>query len=218
MPRTDAPPSQLPRGRHGYTRVAVAAAQRERLLDAVAEAVAAEGYATATVSDVVSIAAVSRRTFYEQFSDLESCFLAAYQAGMETLLEEIRAAVRLLHPEAPWRDRVAVSLEAYLEALAARPAAAWAFSIESLGAGRKVLAKRRGVLERWVRQWRELQALARHQEPSLPELGDDQLLLLVGGIEELVRDCLRARGAHHLPELADRLTEIVLYTLTGGGR
>src|SRR5712671_6871318 len=101
---------QFPRGRHEYTREAVAASQRSRLLDAVAEAVAANGYAATTVADVVALAAVSRRTFYEQFPDLESCFLTAYQAGMELLLQELRDAVRA-RPGRDWRDRARTSVE-----------------------------------------------------------------------------------------------------------
>lgn len=203
---------QLPRGRHQYAREAVAASQRGRLLDAVAEAVAAKGYARTTVADVVDRAAVSRRTFYEQFADLESCFLAAYQAGMELLLQEIRDAVRA-RPGRDWRDRARTSVEAYLEALAARPGAAWAFSVEALGAGTGALEHRAAVLGRWVRQWRDLQDLARREDARIPCTTDDHLLVLVGGIEELVRDCLRARGAEHLPDLADRVTTIAIATI-----
>jgi AcrR family transcriptional regulator len=203
---------QLPRGRHEYAREAVAASQRSRLLEAVAEAVAANGYATTTVADVVALAAVSRRTFYEQFPDLESCFVAAYEAGMELLLQEIRQAVRA-HPGTGWRDRARISVEAYLEALAARPAAAWAFSIEAIGSGAGVLAQRAAVLGRWVQQWRDLQDLARRDDARMPRTPDDHLLVLVGGIEELVRDCLLARGAEHLPDLADRVTSIAIATI-----
>ena len=203
---------QLRSGRHQYTRDAVIASQRGRLLDAVAEAVAAKGYAATTVADVVDRAAVSRRTFYEQFVDLESCFLTAYQAGMELLLEEIRMAVGA-HPETDWRQRARASIDAYLKALAARPGAAWAFSIEAVGAGRAVLEQRAAVLDRWVRQWRGLQGVARREDARVPIASDEQLLVLVGGIEELVRDCLRTRGAEHLPELADRVSRIAISTV-----
>jgi AcrR family transcriptional regulator len=204
----------LPRGRHELTREAVAASQRRRLLDAVAEAVAEKGYATTTVADVVALAAVSRRTFYEQFEDLESCFLAAYESGMELLLGEIRQAVRRL-PSPTWRERVRTSVDAYLGALASRPDAAWAFTIEAMGAGPRVLAHRQVVMERWVRQWRDLQSVAHHEEPGLAKLSDDHLLMLVGGIEELVRACLAGEGVDRLPRLARRMTAIAELTFTG---
>ena len=208
---------RFPRGRHEYAREAVAASQRSRLLDAVAEAVAANGYAATTVADVVALAAVSRRTFYEQFPDLESCFVAAYEAGMELLLDEIRHAVRA-RPGTGWQDRARTSVEAYLEALAARPAAAWAFSVEAIGSGATALGHRAAVLGRWVQQWRGLQDRARREDARVPRTPDDHLLLLVGGIEELVRDCLLARGAEHLPDLADRIAEIAIATIGPGER
>jgi AcrR family transcriptional regulator len=205
---------QLPRGRHELTREAVAASQRSRLLEGLAEAVAAKGYAATTVGDVVAAAAVSRRTFYEQFPDIEACFLAAHRAGMELLLDRIRAAVRGAG-EIDWRARARVSIDAYLAELAARPAATWAFSVEALGAGPRALEQRAAVLQRWVAQWRALWELAAAQAPSLPAVGDDHLLLLVGGIEELVRDCLRTRGAEHLPDLSARMTAMAVATLAG---
>jgi AcrR family transcriptional regulator len=206
--------AQLPRGRHPLTREAVASSQRRRLLDGVAEAVADKGYPAATIGDIVSAAAVSRRTFYEQFPDIESCFLAAYKDGMEWLLDQIRHAVAA-QPQTDWRGRARTAVAAYLEALADRPAATHAFSVEALGAGPQVLEHRALVLHRWVTQWRRLQEIARSEEPEIPERREDHLLLLVGGIEELVRDCLRTRGAEHLPDLADRITAIAVATLGG---
>jgi AcrR family transcriptional regulator len=203
---------ELPRGRHTFTREAVAASQRHRLREGIAEAVAAKGYAATTVADVVASAAVSRRTFYEHYGDLESCFLDAYRDGMEWLLGEIRQAVRA-HPHADWRERSRISVEAYLRALAARPDAAWAFSVEAMGGGRAVMEHRSDVLRRWVRQWSGLQERARREPESSVGIEDDHLLLLVGGIEELVRECLVRDGAAALPQLADRITEIAVATL-----
>jgi hypothetical protein len=116
-----------------------------------------------------------------------------------------------------WRTRARVSIDAYLAELARRPAAAWAFSIEALGAGKRVLNHRASVLARWVAQWRALHQLAGDVEPGLPQIGDDHLLLLVGGIEELVREQMRANGAASLPQLSGRLTELSVATWSGGG-
>src|SRR3954453_20626074 len=67
-------------------RALVTRTQRERMLDAMARAVAAKGYAKLTVSDVVALAGVSRRTFYEQFADKEECFLESYAAGAGAII------------------------------------------------------------------------------------------------------------------------------------
>jgi AcrR family transcriptional regulator len=67
-----------PEGGWDGSRAAVWANQRARMLDAMARAVATKGYARVSVADVVQLAGVSRRTFYEQFRDKEDCFLVAY--------------------------------------------------------------------------------------------------------------------------------------------
>src|SRR2546421_4217944 len=119
----------LPRGPHHLERAVVLASQRGRMLDAMAEAVAAKGYGAATVADVVAGAGVSRRTFYEHFSDKEECFLAAYDAGVDILLghlvEQAAAADGL-----DWRERTRRGVRAYLDVLAAEPAFARTFLIE----------------------------------------------------------------------------------------
>lgn len=51
--------------------------QRSRLMSALIETVALEGYAKAKVADVARRAGVSRATFYEQFADKEACLLGA---------------------------------------------------------------------------------------------------------------------------------------------
>ena len=70
-------------------RTLVTKTQRERMLDAMARAVAAKGYAKVTVADVVALAGVSRRTFYEHFADKEQCFLATYVAATDIVLGSV---------------------------------------------------------------------------------------------------------------------------------
>lgn len=213
-PARPVPPARaLPRGgRHPLTQEAVAQSQRARMLDAIGHVVAAKGFKAATVADVIELAGVSRRTFYEQFGDLEACFLAAYERGMQNLFAAIREALRR-HAAAPWRERARLSIEAYLQALAAAPEVSWTFSIESLGAGNQALQHRGWVLEQWVAQWRALLKLREKEDPKARPVPDASLLAMVGGIEELVRDCLRRQGARGLPRLAGPITEFALAVL-----
>ncbi len=85
-------PRRLPRGTHGLDPSLVAASQRTRLLEATGRAVAEKGYAAATIDDIVRGAGVSKKTFYEHFSDKLDCFLAAYEAASDELLAHVRAA------------------------------------------------------------------------------------------------------------------------------
>lgn len=56
--------------------------QRGRMLDAVVRVVYERGYARASLTAVSVRARVSRRTFHEEFTGLEDCFLAVMNEGM----------------------------------------------------------------------------------------------------------------------------------------
>ena len=106
--------------------------QRERMLLAVAEAVAEQGFATTTVADIIARARLSRRTFYEHFADKEECFLAAY----DTVVEQLLAAVGQAYEQADgWPQKVHDGLETFLAYLAAEPAFARMCIVEVVAAG-----------------------------------------------------------------------------------
>ena len=92
--------------------------QRERLLDAMAKTVSRDGYASTSVADVLEVARISRRTFYEQFIDKEDCFLAAYDAIATLCSERVTAAYRA---EPQWDLALERALDALLHVLAAEP-------------------------------------------------------------------------------------------------
>ena len=48
-------------------------------------AVSANGYGATRVEDIIALAGVSRRTFYDHFSNKEQAFLAAYDFVVEQL-------------------------------------------------------------------------------------------------------------------------------------
>src|SRR5437588_12617692 len=82
----------LPRGRHNLRPAVVRASQRVRLLAGVTAVVAHRGYAAATITEVARRAGVSPNVFYEHFTDLEDCFVAAYDVFAATLTDRITVA------------------------------------------------------------------------------------------------------------------------------
>ena len=208
--------SRLPSGRHGLSREAVVASQRSRLVEAMAQMVAEKGYAATTVADVVERAGVSRRTFYEQFTDKEACFLGAYDAGLAAVLGRVGDAVEV-NATAGWRERARVGVEAFLALLASQPAFAQALQVEVLTAGPAALDRRTGMLVMFGGIWRNVHERARAEEPALPALPDEVFTILSAGLEELVRDCIRTRGPAALPELADPILRTV-FAIFGAGR
>ncbi|MBV9604421.1 MAG: TetR/AcrR family transcriptional regulator [Solirubrobacterales bacterium] len=182
---------------------------RARICEAMAHVVGERGYAAATVSDVVSAARISRRTFYEHFDDKEACFLEAYRIGCENVIAQIDDALRAL--ESPdWRTRLRVSLEAWVSMLADEPQFARVLLIDVLGAGPRALAMRERVLADYVEHYRGLRERARAEEPDLPPVPDEFLRALVGGIAELVQQVLLERRSREIPERLRELTDTLV--------
>ncbi len=144
---------RLPRGPHNLSRSQVAESQRTRMIDAMIEAVAANGYAKTTVSDVLAGAGVSRATFYEQFDDKADCFAATYASVTDLLSRLMDAGLAALG------DRVADSspLEAidalvggYLELMRQSPSLAKVFLVEVYATGPEGIARRRATIDEFV--------------------------------------------------------------------
>jgi AcrR family transcriptional regulator len=149
---------QLPRGRHGLPREQVIASQRERILDAMAEAMAENGYVGTSVAAVLKRAGVSRETFYEQFRSKEDCFEVAYERAVGRSLSRIADAAA--PPSAPTEigrsrpaadpDRLDRILGAYLDGLAEEPAYARLFLVEVYAVGSTAVARRALLQESFV--------------------------------------------------------------------
>jgi AcrR family transcriptional regulator len=204
----------LPRGRHAASRQVVWESQRERLLAAMADAVAGKGYARVAVADVIERAGVSRKTFYEQFANKEECFLAAYETGVDLLLDGIEEAIQAAAPD--WIAAAQAGTTAYLEMLEANGALARTFLVEVLAAGPKALARRAEVHERFARQLADAHAAARRDLPALPDLEPYVFRACVGAINELVTDRLTAAGPEGLTELEGPVLDIQVKLLLGG--
>ena len=81
---------RLPHGPHRLDRDEVVANQRTRIHGAMIEAVARNGYEGTRVKQVIALAGVSRRSFYEQFANKEGCFLATFDVLARRELQQIR--------------------------------------------------------------------------------------------------------------------------------
>src|ERR1700743_2772506 len=63
--------------------------QRDRLVAAMIELSARDGYQGVSVAQITTHAGVSSSTFYELFSDKEDCALAAYRASTGRMLADM---------------------------------------------------------------------------------------------------------------------------------
>jgi AcrR family transcriptional regulator len=176
--------------------------QRERLLDAMAQATARYGYAATSVADVLKVARISRRTFYEQFADKEDCFLAAYDVISGLCADRAIAAYRSEHT---WEAGVTRAYAALLEVLAAEPDYAHLAVVEILGAGPRGIQRRDASLRRFAHFVEHTRAhLDTTVEP--PEVVSQAI---AGGIHELLYSQIARGETHLLPKLTG---DLVHYT------
>jgi AcrR family transcriptional regulator len=205
---------RLPRGPHRLAREEVLASQRARMLEAMAHAVAAKGYAATTVADVVGGAGVSRKTFYEHFQDKEDCFLAAFDAGVGVLVNAVERAT--LEARGEWRDHIRAGVRAYLATLASVPDFARTFLIEVLAAGPHALERRAEVHGRFAELLKTLHESYRTDHPQeIPELPDEVFVAIVGAVNELVSDRVRKGRTTELPELEPVISYLQIAFLAG---
>ena len=103
------------------------------------------GAANVSVAEVVERSGVSRRTFYETFSDREDCFLAAFDDALAFASQRVLPAYNV---ERKWRERIRAGLVALLEFLDQEPMIGRLLIVESLTGGAKTLKRREQVLAR----------------------------------------------------------------------
>jgi AcrR family transcriptional regulator len=121
--------------------------QRARLLRAMAEAMAENGYARTSVADVLRRSGIGRETFYQQFSSKEDCFIAAYELAAGLILEGMERDAAA--PGTPL-ERFDRAIGAYLERLASEPAFARLFMVEVYAAGDRALETRVEIQRRFT--------------------------------------------------------------------
>ena len=192
---------RLPRGRHGLPREAVTESQRNRIHKAMIEVVSERGYSETRVVDVIGVAGVSRKTFYELFDSKEDCFLAAYDDLLGNLLEETSDAFES-KPGATWAERVAAGLRVLLEHLSEHPDEARFAIVEVLAAGPKALARRDAALRQFTGF---LEAGRSETSVELPGITS---LSIAGGINELLYSEILHGAASRLPS---RLPDLVFW-------
>lgn len=199
----------LARGRHGLSHSLVVHSQRERILDAVANLVARDGYAALTVEGIAEQAAVSLQAFYEHFTGKEDAFLVAYELGHAKGLSIVE---RAFTAQTDWRLGVREAISALLDFLASEPAFAHLSLVEALTATRRTAE-------------RATDGVATYAEMLIPgaERATEDLALppavtieaIAGGLFELCLTYALMGHTASLPELLPRATYFALAPFIG---
>lgn len=165
-----------------------------RLLQGLAQSVAAKGYADTTIADIVREAGVSRRTFYEHFDGKPAALIALYESASRRGLRVLQEAI---DPARDWQTQVDQALSAYLGSLAQNPVLLRTLFVEILGLGATGLAARRRVHEGMA----DFMLGVINANPGPARLERAMAVAVIGGIHELVLQALEQDRAASLPEL-----------------
>lgn len=183
----------LPR-RVPLSRRTVRDSQKWRILEGITEVVAKKGYAEANVADVIAVAGVSRRSFYEHFTDKEDCFLTAYDVLSDRLIAAMAAAGSTKHA-GPARRRA--QIEKFIAVLEHDPLSARVFMVDVLSAGLRALHAREDVNARFA-----VAVLG-------PSITGSQRAAIVGGVNAVIVGKLLQRRFEELPGLAGPLCSFI---------
>ncbi|HEU4705643.1 MAG TPA: helix-turn-helix domain-containing protein [Solirubrobacterales bacterium] len=183
----------------------VAGHKRRRMMDAIAELTAEQGYEATKIADIVRRAAVARKTLYDNFDGKEDLFLSA----LDTTLTEMRDAVEAGCERASSAvDKIAAGLEALLDYIAENPAAARMCMVEAISA----TPSSARLYDAGVRHFVDLLHGSAPSQADLPETIEESL---VGGVAWILQQKIRGGEAEDVPDLQPELAQFVLSPYLG---
>ncbi len=123
----------------------VSSPKRQKILEGMLEAVGSSGYDAASVRMVLDLTGLYRQAFYDEFADVESCYLEAFDFGVGRLEAAARAAGAA---EQSWQGRLRAGLGALLSLFDADPDLGRALIVEVHAAGPEALKRRSEAMKR----------------------------------------------------------------------
>ncbi len=183
----------------GTSREDVEANQRERIFGAMVAAVAEHGYEATRVADVLELSGVSRNTFYKHFDNKLDCFLATMDAV--TLCGGSNVISTYVEHEGPWDKRLTDGFEALTATLAAQPAAARLFYVESAAAGPEAVAK----VEEFGDRIFDISRRSLEESPDHSNMPYDLLRAVLRGMRRVMQTRLRKGEEAELIGIAPEL-------------
>ncbi len=130
---------RLPHGPHQLDRKEVTRNQRARIHGGMIEAVSRHGYEHASVKRVITLAGVSRRSFYEQFPNKRDCFLATFDLLAARELRRARSAY--VHSSGGVDARLHAIVSAYVEGAREEPKGTHLLLLDALAVGEAGLTR-----------------------------------------------------------------------------
>jgi AcrR family transcriptional regulator len=171
---------------------------RERLFAAMVAMVVEKGYDATRVADLVKLAGISRSAFYRQFTDKQECFLATVEELVQPTADIVIARAK----KAPrGEERMRVAVEAFLQLIAAQPAASKMCFVEIYAAGPEAVA----VVERTIDTVEEFVRPLFNQIPGREGMPPQMVRAMIGGMQKLIHKRLYRDEQDELIELAPQI-------------
>ena len=187
--------------------------ERIRVFRAMAVAVADRGVGSVALADIAARAEVSPRKLRGWFSDVEACFLAAFEWCSE---RAGAAMVQAYEGEPKWVEGVRAAVAAMLGLIEQEPDLARLWIVYSLGAGRSEIGRR--VLRRrakaimalaeYIDRGR-LESAVRSEPPAITAEG------VVGALLAVLQTRLLAQDPEPPSELQGELVSLILLPYLG---
>ncbi len=177
--------------------------KRRRIMDAIAELSAEQGYEATKIGDIVRRAGVARKTLYDNFDGKEEVFLVSLDSALQEALGRVEEACGAAAEGEGWGEQVKAGLAALLDYIAERPAEARMCMIDALSATPASAARYDDALRRFVE-------LMRRHAPTETGLPDTIEETLVGGVAWILNQKIRRGEAERAPELLPELFEFVI--------
>lgn len=184
----------------------IASHKRRRIMDAIAELTAEQGYEATKIGDIVRRAGVARKTLYDNFEGKEEVFLDTFDTAMNEVIERIEADCAEVG--GGWEERVQAGLAAFLRFVAENPALARMCMIEALSATPTATERYEEAMQRFV----DLVKRTVPQDERLPETIEETL---VGGVAWIVYQQIRRDEAPRAEDLLPELSEFMLAPFHG---
>ncbi len=204
---------RLPRGPHHLEPTEVARHQRLRMHGAMVEAVALNGYANTSVKQIIGLAGVSRRAFYEQFANKEECFLATFDLVAARGVKRVHEAYRATNGDLEQRLRAAVG--EFTDEIESNAKGAGLAIVQAQTAGVPGLARLRRATGTFEQM---LSSSFAHATDAGP-LPVPIVRGIVGGMHEATAVRLRAGRPEEIPVLSEEIVQwTLLFHTTAGER
>ena len=184
----------------------VAGHKRRRMMDAVAELTAAQGYEATKIADIVRCAAVARKTLYDNFDGKEDLFLSAVDSAMTEMRAVVEEACERSNGSA--QIAIAAGLEALLDFIAEHPATAGMCMVEAISA----TPSSARLYDAGMRDFVDLLGRRAPRGADLPETIEESL---VGGIAWILQQQIRRGEAERVGELLPELSQFILSPYVG---